>query len=111
MNAKNASWDTVLHEMTKGIQGPGACEILLERGADIGARNRRGETALIGAYNCGVVKLLCQRGANMNVGNSGGMTALHHTVLKGDRNKTKVLLDHGADVEIGERPIGRQHCT
>ena len=73
-----------------------AVNIVLERGADVNARNQRGDTALHGAagQNYGsVAKVLAQRGARLDVRNKAGKTPL--SAANGEAVAT-VLRDLGA---------------
>jgi ankyrin repeat protein len=76
-----------------------AVKRLLARGAEVNARDGRGETALMRAAvyaDAGVVAALLAAGANANARDKAGATALMWAV--GDPAKVKLLLRHGADV-------------
>lgn len=75
--------------------------LLLERGANINARDRDEMTPLIWAvYNgyLAVVKLLLDRGANIEAQDNHGMTALLWAVHKGRLEFVKLLLERGAKI-------------
>jgi tetratricopeptide (TPR) repeat protein len=89
-----------------------AIQPLLDKGANIEARNGDGETTLILAakyFWTGTVKLLLEKGANIEAKNNGGATALiqaacNDTAVSENEkiNKTdtvKLLVDKGADVD------------
>jgi tetratricopeptide (TPR) repeat protein len=89
-----------------------AIQPLLDKGANIEARNGDGETALILAakyFWTGTVKVLLEKGANIEAKNNGGATALTQAacndkaVSENEKsNKTdtvKLLVDKGADVD------------
>jgi ankyrin repeat protein len=82
--------------------------ILLERGANIQAKDKYGNTALIAAAcECAlatmnstydIVKLLLQKGADVNGRTHEGRTALMNAAFGfGDASILKLLLDSGAD--------------
>jgi len=75
---------------------------LLAKGADINAKDRYGETALIreigGWRNIETVKTLLAEGADINAKDASGRTALMHAAEYGKIEKVKILLAKGADV-------------
>jgi hypothetical protein len=74
---------------------------LLDRGADIEARDRNGYTPLLIAARNGttdVLQVLLSRGAAPNARDKHGRTALHWTAELNRPQHLKLLLDHGADV-------------
>jgi ankyrin repeat protein len=76
--------------------------LLLARGADVKARSRLGNTALLLAArepgNSGAVKLLLDGGADPNATNVLGATALMAAAAAGDADSVLLLIDAGADV-------------
>jgi hypothetical protein len=74
---------------------------LLDRGADIEARDRDGYTPLLIAARNGttdVLQVLLSRGAAPNARDKRGRTALHWTAELNRPQHLKLLLAHGADV-------------
>jgi len=75
--------------------------LLIERGADPKAVNKRGRTALHGAVACGdsaVVELLLDLGVAIAAQDVRGRTALHRAVECNNEPAIDVLLAAGADV-------------
>ena len=75
-------------------------KLLLERGADVRAKNNRGETPLHWAKNVETAKLLLDRGADVNAKNNMGDTPLH---LAKNVEIAKLLIEKGADVEAKDK--------
>jgi hypothetical protein len=72
---------------------------LLERGADVHARDKLGETALMKAARLGnypVVKLLIEFGANVHAIDATGETALSYADRFGQEEVAELLKTHGA---------------
>ncbi|KAI8514592.1 Unconventional myosin-XVI [Branchiostoma belcheri] len=79
----------------------GVVKLLIQHGADVGARDEDGETALHWASRngqTGVVKLLIQHGADVGARDKYGRTALHLASLYGQTGVAELLIQHGADV-------------
>jgi hypothetical protein len=82
--------------------GQAEVQRLLEKGADVEAKDGKGWTALLKAVHNGheaVVKLLIENGADIKVRDGKGWTALLKAVDKGHDTVVKVLIENGADVE------------
>jgi ankyrin repeat protein len=81
--------------------------LLLERGSDIGIRNKHGLTALhAAAYggNIDVVELLVAKGAPVNdTANFYKMSPLHAAAEEGHADVVAFLLANKAEVEVQER--------
>ena len=75
---------------------------LLDGGADIEARNKKGATPLdvAAAYNKPeVVALLLDRGANIEARTKEGVTSLHFAAAHNKSEVVALLLDRGANIE------------
>jgi ankyrin repeat protein len=91
-----------------------AVQKLLQKGANIEAKDIGGDSALIFAamqYNSKkiesytqVVKLLLDKGANLEVKNTRGETALLRAAGGKDAGIVKLLLDKGANIEAEKEP-------
>ena len=76
-------------------------ELLLKEGADVHAKDRRGETALFKATSVdggrlAMVKLLVENGADVKATNNRGWTALHIAARLNRKEIAYFLLEHGA---------------
>lgn len=79
-----------------------AVQLLLDKGAEIGAENHEGVTALYWASNNGhaaAVELLLKRGANCKPRDKVGWTSLHRAAFNEHRGVIRILLDNDADIE------------
>lgn len=78
-------------------------KILLDQGANINAKTREGETAIILAGwlrdDLKLVTYLVERGADVNIANNNGDTPLIDAAYKGNIEIIKYLLDNGAHIE------------
>ena len=100
MTARDSDGSGVLSWATK----PGNAEtvrMLLNHGAEVAARDARGNTALIGAawnYEISdVLALLLDAGADINAQNHAGETALMEAADSGAVDTIEFLLKNGAD--------------
>lgn len=84
-----------------------AVRILLERGADVKARNKSEATPLIyGAYNFDKARVLVEKGSDVNARSTSGMTPLLIAAsVHGNTATVRYLLDKGADLKA-EGPQG-----
>lgn len=84
-------------------RNPEIARILLEKGANINARNDRDETPLMCATHEETVIALLDKGADINVQDREGNTALVHAIRNHNAKKVHRLLERGADVAIKNR--------
>jgi ankyrin repeat protein len=82
-----------------------AARLLIEKGADINARDEGGMSVLEQAASSNhieLVRLLLAKGANVNTADGGGVTPLVAAAWSGDRNAplVKLLIEHGANVNV-----------
>jgi ankyrin repeat protein/rubrerythrin len=83
--------------------------LLLEKGADVNAKEAVVGTALTDASNAGrleVVRLLLEKGADVNAKNKDGGTALTAASCTGHLEVVRLLLEKGADVNAKEEFVG-----
>jgi hypothetical protein len=114
-----AQWPTgtPLHSAVVGTQNVEIVRLLLESGADVNVRNKRGEAPLsIAVAGRGrdqktrIVELLLAHGAGVNTRIAVGQdTPLHTAAFVGDVAVVKLLLSHKADVNAtnsrGKTPL------
>ena len=85
---------------------PATVQPLLDRGAEVNARDRRGWTPLHEAAllskTPAVVALLLDRGAEVNARTQNGQTPLHHAATS-SKAVVALLLDRGAEVNARDR--------
>jgi ankyrin repeat protein len=82
--------------------------ILLDRGADVKARNKSEATPLLyGSYNFDKARLLVEKGSDVNAKSAAGMTPLLVAVsVHGNTATVRYLLEKGADFKAVVEPIG-----
>jgi ankyrin repeat protein len=83
-----------------------AVSLLLDAGADVEARDRKGRTILHVVASHGdlkAVELLLSGDATVNVPDAQGVTPLHVAVRNGHAAVAALLLDRGADVRVKAR--------
>lgn len=78
---------------------------LLDKGANINARDAKGQTALIwGIQNIDIVRLLIEKGADMNVRDEyGGNTALMYAVSSPKADVVRLLIEKGANLNVTDK--------
>jgi ankyrin repeat protein len=102
--------ETVLM-LTAHTGNPEAVEVLLDHGADVNAKQVRGQTAVMWAAAEGhaeVIEVLAAHGADLSAASvestkperrpAGGMTALLFAARQGHLDAARALLDAGADI-------------
>jgi ankyrin repeat protein len=86
-------------------------KLLLDKGADVNAKNKRGSTPLLwGIHDEAKVRLLLERGAAINAKQADGRTPLYQAASMGNANSIlRLLLGKGADAAIanviGQTPL------
>lgn len=87
-------------------------KLLVIKGANVEARNHKGETVIHTAARIGshdIVTLLLEKRAKLNVTNDYGETPLHAAVESGNSDIVMALLQSGSDIEAndkhGETPL------
>jgi ankyrin repeat protein len=81
---------------------------LIDKGANVNARNIYGVPVLNGAIKEGdecvsLVRRLIDKGADINVEKSANGSPLHLAAIKGNIEVGKILIDHGADLNATSR--------
>jgi len=77
---------------------------LIDKGADINAKNNRGGTSLYFATkDFNLCQHLIARGADVNIRAYDDYTPLHQAAFRGNLKAAKLLIDHGADVNFRGR--------
>lgn len=83
---------------------------LLNRGADVKAKNKEGETALMSAAiqdRSDIAQLLISHGADVAAKLPNGWTALMLAAVMGHTDIVRLLISHGADVNVKANERGK----
>jgi ankyrin repeat protein len=87
-------------------------QLLLDKGADVNAKLRDGDSALMIAlymYNIDILRLLIDRGADVNARDKNGKSVLIQAAEKGRTHAITILVDRGADINAksssGKTPL------
>ena len=101
ITARDQSGSTLLHHAA-GFGSLATMTLLLDAGADVSAKNRRGSTPLHWAiHDIAKVRLLIARGAAVNARQVEGRTPAYLAASLGDGTAVlKLLLEQGADPRI-----------
>ncbi len=89
-------------------------QALLAKGADVNAKKKYGNTALMYAAERGstdIIQALLANGTNANAKNLEGETALMFAVKLGHTETVQALLAYGADVNAKDNYYGRTALT
>ena len=81
---------------------------ILDRGAAVDGRDRKGKTALISASKNGhkeIIEFLLEKGAEINARGKYGKSALMPASAAGHKDVVKLLLDRGADVNARDEVL------
>ena len=77
---------------------------LIDKGADINAKNNRGGTSLyFTTKDFDLCQRLIAKGADVNIQAFDDYTPLHQAAFRGNLKTAKLLIDHGADVNFRGR--------
>ncbi|OLN94198.1 putative ankyrin repeat protein-like protein 4 [Colletotrichum chlorophyti] len=112
VNATDTEGNTMLHIACTQFHFFNEVRILIKRGADLEARNNKGETPIFQAAQAepDCLGLLLDSGADVNATDREGNTVLHTACTRfGFLKAVKILIQNGADLEArnnkGETPI------
>jgi ankyrin repeat protein len=110
VNSPDQAGNTPLHHAA-AFGSLGTMKLLLDKGADVNAKNKRASTPLHWAIpNEPKVKMLLDRGADINKRQADGRTPLYNVASAGNANSIlKLLLERGADPNLatanGQTPL------
>lgn len=99
------------------VRSSAVVEFLLNHGANIHAKSANGSTALHCAHNSDSYSILLKRGAvvDINLVASGYSSPLHNAAIYASAINVKLLIDHGADVNLrtaeGYTPLMSAHAN
>lgn len=102
VNTRDADGNSLLHWSAAGGKGP-LLKLLLERGADHTAANRRGESPLHWAAQMGqsyAVAILMAKGCDAGAGDQDGNNALHFASRFGHRELVESFVSAGVDPNL-----------
>ncbi|MCU1327692.1 MAG: Planctomycete cytochrome [Bryobacterales bacterium] len=101
LRAQDAGGSTVLHHAA-GFGSVAALKLLIAKGADVNAKNRRGSTPLHWAVREEAkVRVLLEKGAAVDARQADGRTPLYLAATMGNGNTVlRLLLEKGADPNV-----------
>ena len=101
VTAKDAAGSTPLHHAA-GFGTIDSMTLLLDKGADVNAKNRRGSTALFWAiHDDAKVRMLVSRGAAVKIKQIEGRSPVYQAALLGNSLPVlRFLLDNGGDPNV-----------
>ena len=101
VTSKDAAGSTPLHHAA-GFGTLDSLTFLIDKGADVNAKNRRGSTPLFWAlHDEGKVRLLVSRGAAVKIKQVEGRTPVYQASLLGNGLPVlRLLLDNGGDPNV-----------
>jgi ankyrin repeat protein len=81
---------------------------LIDKGANVNARDKEGAAPLRGAIggkdrDLGLIQHLILQGADVNGQSGRGMAYLHMIAFSGDLEVARLLIDHGADLNVRDK--------
>ena len=110
VNARDQEGSTPLHHAA-GFGSTATIKLLLDKGADVNAANRRKSTPLFWAiHDEAKVRLLLERGADINAKTVDGLTLMYQAAAMGNATSLlRLLLDKGASADtrtlVGTTPL------
>jgi ankyrin repeat protein len=94
---------------SEAMPGPGAVSLLVEAGADLSAKDRKGRTALTYAKEAKFKRVVAYLQAAYEKRDAAGELSLCEAAATGTLYRVKALLDRGADIdqadELGQTPL------
>jgi ankyrin repeat protein len=98
--AHDGEGHSLLHEAARARTDPAKLvELLIAKGADVNAKNARGDTPLHLACYANVAELLIAKGADINAKDRPGYTPLHSAAEANHLEVAELLISKGADAK------------